>query len=598
MVNNRYVIVGGVAAGATAAARIRRLDEDAEIVLLERGPYVSFANCGLPYHIGGDIEKRSKLLLQTPEGFFSRYRVNVRLSTEAVNIDRAAKKVLVRSTQPGSDPDKREEVPYDALLLAQGGTPVIPPLPGVELPHVFKLWTIPDMDRILAYLKTKNPKTAVVVGGGFIGLETAEAFIQRGLSVTIVELTDHLMPPMDYLYGKKIQERFEQAGAQVYVSRGVAAIQEGAVQLNDGTAVPADMVLLSVGVRPNVELAKDAGLALGATGALLVDEYLQTSDPWIWAAGDMVEIVSRVSGEKVRVPLAGPANRQGRLAATNMVARVRGTALNGAAARGNTAAAVLHAGNSALSQDQASLPKEAPVPRAYRGALGTSVVKVFDETAALTGLSLAAARRMGFSAREVTIQKAHHATYYPGAEDLLLTLVFDEKSRKLLGAQAYGKAGADKRIDALAVALFAGLSIDDLGELDFAYAPPYSSANDPINMAAFVAQNSLDGYSPTISVSEAVQELAREESQRPLLVDVRTYGEYAREHMASALHIPLDELRDRLEEIPRDRPVRLISAGGFEGHLACRILLQKGWSQVASISGGWAALRYSVPFEA
>lgn len=552
----KIVIIGGVAAGATAAARLRRLDETAEIILLERGPYVSFANCGLPYHIGGTIEKRSKLLLQTPEGFFSRYRVQVMLNTEAVDIDRQKKHVTVRNTK-AVDPDQSvSTLAYDGLILAQGGTPVIPPLPGVDQPHVFKLWTIPDMDAINKYIKEHTPKHVVVVGGGFIGLETAEAFVERGLSVTMVELTDHLMPPMDAVYGKRIQERFETAGAKVLVQKGVQSIQKDSVTLNDGTTIPADLVLLSVGVRPNTELAKKANLELGATGALLVDEYLRTKDPFIWAAGDMVEVVSRVSGAKVRIPLAGPANRQGRIAATNVLAAL--------AEQGGEAG---------------------PSPIKYGGALGTSVVKIFDETAASTGFSLAAARKAGFDARETTILKAHHATYYPGDQDLLLTLVYEAKTGTLLGAQAYGKEGVEKRIDAAAVAIYAHLSVENLSEIDFAYAPPYASANDPLNMAAFTAVNALSGYSLQISADELTLDGSVQ------ILDVRTYGEYSHGHLADAIHIPLDELRDRMEELPKDKPIRIISKGGFEGHLANRILKQHGYNNVAYISGGWATLR-------
>ncbi|GAB1484631.1 FAD-dependent oxidoreductase [Treponema sp.] len=554
----KIVIVGGVAAGATAAARARRLDENAEISIVERGPYVSFANCGLPYHISGAIEKRSKLLLQTPEGFLSRYKVQVLLKTEAISIDRAGKKIRVKDLSGASDPAERD-IPYDALILAQGGSPIVPPLRGVELPHVFKLWSIPDMDAIQKRIKEHAPKNAVVVGGGFIGLESAEAFVERGLSTTIVELSDHLMPPMDAAYGRRIRERFEQAGARVLEKRAVTAIEEGRVILDDGSSIPADIVLLSVGVKPNTELAAAAGLEIGATRALVVDETLQTADPYIWAAGDMVELVSKISGAKVRIPLAGPANRQGRIAATNLI--------------------------SMLNREKG---EAAPPLMRYRGAAGTSVVKIFDDTAAMTGFSLAAAKRAGFDAAEATILKASHASYYPGGEDLLLTLVYDRKDGALLGAQAYGKAGVEKRIDAAAVALQAKLSIADLAEMDFAYAPPYSSANDPLNMAAFVALNAQSGYSPLESASELAASL---KEGAKLVLDVRTYGEYARGHLPSAVHIPVDEIRDRLEEIPQTASIRIVSEGGFEGHIALRTLVQNGYEDVKNISGGWAALR-------
>jgi NADPH-dependent 2,4-dienoyl-CoA reductase/sulfur reductase-like enzyme/rhodanese-related sulfurtransferase len=541
----RIVIIGGVAAGATAAARARRLDEDAEITLIERGPYVSFANCGLPYHISGAIPKRSKLLLQTPEGFFSRYRVGVSLRTEAVSIDRVNKTVTVRDLPSSVD----RTIAYDSLILAQGGSPLVPPLPGVDLPQVFRLWTIPDMDAIQKFIADTGAKSAVVVGGGFIGLETAEAFVERGLATTIVELTDHLMPPMDFPFGERIARRFRAAGAAVLTSRAVKAVEPGKVVLDDGSTVSADLVLLSVGVRPNVDLARAAGLEIGVSGALLVNEELRTNDPSIWAAGDMVEVVSKVHGGKARIPLAGPANRQGRIAATNAVG---------------------------------SLP-----PMRYRGAAGTSVVKIFDETAAMTGLSLAAAGKAGFDAAEATILKADHATYYPGEEDLLLSLVWDRATGKVLGAQAYGKAGVDKRIDAAAVALQAGLTVSDAAELDFAYAPPYASANDPLNMVAFVAENAMSGYSPLAGAADAARSVA---AGTGYFLDVRTYGEYAKGHVVGAMQIPLDELRDRLEELPRDKAPFLVSKGGFEGHIGQRLLMQNGFTASANVSGGWATL--------
>lgn len=544
-VSRRILIVGGVAAGATAAARARRLDENADITIVERGPYVSFANCGLPYHLSGAIPKRSKLILQTPEGFLSRYRVKVLLRTEAISIDRENKVVKVRDAATSEE----GELPYDSLILAQGGTPVVPPIPGADAPQVFRLWTIPDMDAIQKRIVDTGAKSAVVVGGGFIGLEAAEAFVERGLRTTVVELTDHLMPPMDRPFGALIAERFRAAGAEVLTSRAVAAVETGRVLLDDGSAVEADIVLLSVGVKPNVGLAAAAGLELGSTGALLVNEELRTSDPSIWAAGDMVEVVSRVHGGKVRVPLAGPANRQGRIVATNALGTL-------------------------------------PAAR-YRGAAGTSVVKIFDRTAAMTGLSLEAALRAGLDAAESTVLKADHAGYYPGGQDLLLSLVWDRGTGKLLGAQAFGGAGVERRVDAAAVALQAGMTVEEMADLDLAYAPPYSSANDPLNVAAFVAGNARSGYSPLWGAADAAAAAAR----GAVLLDVRTYGDFAKGHALGSLHIPLDELRDRLEEIPRDRELCLVSPGGYEGHLAQRLLRQSGITATANVSGGWATLR-------
>ena len=366
----KILIIGGVAGGATAAARMRRLDETAEITVLEKGPYVSFANCGLPYFISKDIQRRSSLLLQTPEGFFSRYRVDVKVNTEAVEIKRD-RKVVVAHTSGG-----KEEIPYDKLLLAQGGSPVIPGLPGVASTHVFKLWTIPDMDRIHAFIEEKKPAHAVIAGGGFIGLEMAEALSTRGIAVTVVELAPQVMILMDAEFGAMIKNGLEERGVQVKTHVGLSEIRSNSVLLSDGSILDADMVLLSIGVRPELTLAKSAGLEIGKSGGLVVDETMRTSDPDIYGAGDMVEITNKVHGRKVRIPLAGPANRQGRIAATNI--------LGGR--------------------------------MVYHGALGTSVVKLFDSTAASTGLSEKAAREAGFDVGVSYVFKDNHVTYYPGRQ--------------------------------------------------------------------------------------------------------------------------------------------------------------------------------------
>ncbi|MDP2790139.1 MAG: FAD-dependent oxidoreductase [Rectinemataceae bacterium] len=547
----RLIIIGGVAAGATAAARARRLDETAEITVIEKGPYVSFANCGLPYRLSGDIAKRSALILQTAEGFFSRYRVNVALKTEAIGIDRKAKTILVRG------PEGERSIAYDKLILAQGGTPFVPPIEGADSPNVFRLWTIPDMDAINAYIADKDAKSAVVVGGGFIGLETAEAFIKRGLSTSIVELTDQLMPPADPEFGALIAGAFREAGAFVYTQKSLARIDYANrnVELSDGTILSADIVLMSAGVRPNLGLAKSAGLEIGASGGLLVDEFLTTSDPDILAAGDMVELLRRVDGAKVRIPLAGPANRQGRIAATN--------ALGGSIK--------------------------------YPGALGTSVFKAVDYTFAQTGLSEKAAVAADIKVRAVHVHRAHHASYYPGYKDLALKLIYTEEGA-LVGAEAFGEAGVEKRIDVLATALAARMRLADLADLDLAYAPPYSSANDPLQMAAFAAQNDLLGYSRFISPKEAAT-LASQTPASALFLDVRTFGEYLKGYIAGSLQMPLDEIRDRLEEIPRGKRLVIISNAGFEGHLAARILRQQGFDDVAYVTGGMTSMRLFGGFE-
>jgi NADPH-dependent 2,4-dienoyl-CoA reductase/sulfur reductase-like enzyme/rhodanese-related sulfurtransferase len=541
----KLVIVGGVAAGATAAARARRLDENAEITIIEKGPYVSFANCGLPYRLSGDIQKRSALILQTPEGFYSRYRVNVLLKTEVIAIDRDAKSVKLRSCEGESS------LPYDALILAQGGIPFVPPVDGADSPNVFNLWTVPDMDAINNYIKDNNASSAVVVGGGFIGLETAEAFIKRGIATSIVELTDQLMPPADPEFGAFIAQAFESAGASVYIKRSLFKIDYEAreVVLSDGSRVKADLVLMSAGVRPNLELAKSANLVIGKSGGLRVDEYLKTSDPSIFAAGDMIEITRRADGAKVRIPLAGPANRQGRIAATN--------ALCGA--------------------------------MTYVGALGTSVFKAMEHTFAQTGLSEKAAIAAGHKVRAVHVHKGHHASYYPGAKDLAIKLIYSEDGL-VLGAQAFGLEGVEKRIDVLAVAIAAKMKLSDLAELDLAYAPPYSSANDPLQMAAFAAQNDLSGYSPFISPGKAAALLAAQ-PDAVYWLDVRTFGDYCKGHIAGSVNIPLDEIRDRISELPREKEIVIISVNGFEGHVALRILKQSGFEKVVYVTGGMKSLR-------
>jgi len=537
------LIIGGVAGGATAAARARRLDEFAKITILEKGQYISFANCGLPYFISRDIQRRSNLLLQTPEGFFSRYNVDVLINTEAIEIQREEKIVIARTASG----DKK--LPYDKLILAQGGSPVIPSLPGIVSDHVFKLWTVPDMDRIHKFIEDKKPTTAVIAGGGFIGLEMAEALTVRGVNVTIVEVAPQLMILMDPEFGAMIKNGLEQNGVTVHTGVGIAEIKHDTVGLSDGSSLKADMVLLSIGVRPILALAQAAGLQIGASGGLVVDETMRTNDPDIYAAGDMVEIVNKIHGRKVRIPLAGPANRQGRIAATN--------ALGG--------------------------------KMVYHGALGSSVVKLFDTTAASTGLSEKAAHDAGFDTGIAYVFKDDHATYYPESKPLSLKIVYDLKTSKLLGGQAYGKAGVEKRIDVLATALHGKMNLEDLSELDLAYAPPYNNANDPINIAAFIGLNNISGLSPLKTPAEALNELQKNGG---VVLDVRTIGEQGKAPLDGTIHIPADEVRDRLNEIPHDRPVYILSKDGFLGHTTLRILSAQGWTQVYNIAGGYSTARW------
>jgi NADPH-dependent 2,4-dienoyl-CoA reductase/sulfur reductase-like enzyme/rhodanese-related sulfurtransferase len=539
----KLLIIGGVAGGATAAARARRLDEQAEITVLERGPYVSYANCGLPYFISRDIENRSSLLLQTPEGFQARYGVKVLVETEALEIDRTGHRVRARG------PAGETWLPYDTLILAQGGSPIVPELPGAGAPHVFELWTVPDMDRLHDFIGRERPASAVVVGGGFIGLEMAEAFQKRGLATTVVELLPTVMGVMDPEFGSQVAGELGRHGVSVVTGVGVTAVHpaDRTVELTDGRRLPAGLVLFSVGVRPELGLARRAGLVLGPSGGLQVDDRLQTSDPDVFAAGDMCEVTQRISGRKVRVPLAGPANRQGRIAATN--------ALGGA--------------------------------MRYGGATGTSVVKVFEATAGMTGLSERAARAAGLEVGVAVIHKDHHAGYYPGALELSLKLVYERATGRLLGAQAFGHAGVDKRIDVLATALQGRMTLDDLAELDLAYAPPYSSANDPVNLAAFIGQNDRSGLAPLATAAELGAALAGAEP--PFVLDVRTPAEWAKGHLAGATHIGIDDLRRELTRLPRHRRLWVHCKSGFRAHLAVRILRQAGFDAV-NVTGGWTSM--------
>lgn len=547
----RILIIGGVAGGATAAARARRLDESADITIIERGPYVSYANCGLPYFISGEITKRSQLLLQTPEGFDARYQVRVLVNTEAVAIDRAGKQVTVRG------PEGESRLPYDRLILAQGGSPLLPPIAGIDAPNVFRLWTVPDMDRLHQQLSTSGARSAVVVGGGFIGLEMAEAFAKRGLATTVVEMLPTVMATMDRELGVRIAQELTANGVQVVTSAQVSRVlpAERKVELADGRRIDGDVVLFSVGVRPELTLAKQAGLAIGTAGGVLVDEHLRTSDPDIFAAGDMVEVEHRVSGRKVRIPLAGPANRQGRIAASNALG----------------------------------------VEMRFGGALGTSVVKVFEATAAMTGLGEKAARDAGFDVGVAVIHKDHHAGYYPGAKELTLKLVYDRKSARVLGGQAFGHDGVEKRIDVLATALAGKMSLHDLAELDLAYAPPYSSANDPVNLTAFVGLNDISGHSPLVTPAALKAELSS--ARPPLLLDVRTLGEFEQGHIKEARHLPVDDVRFELDGVPKDRRVVVYCRSGYLGHLALRVLRQNGFADVANVTGGYLSIAAEGGFE-
>lgn len=541
------VIIGGVAAGATAAARARRLDNDVNITLLEAGADVSFANCGLPYYLGRDIAYRSSLILASEETFDDQYKVKVHTHTQAVEIDREKKQVKAKNTQTG------EELTfgYDALILAQGGKPIVPPLPGVDKSHVFQLWTLEDMDKIDHFINEKEPKKAVVVGGGFIGLEMVEALVKRDVKVTLVEMADQVMPNLEGEFAGFLTKELQDFGVELKLGKSLQAVEDTTVRLNDGTTVDADFVLLSVGVRPTLQLAKDAGLTIGTTGGLQVDETLRTSDPAIYAAGDMVEIVHTVHGKKVRMPLAGPANRQGRIVGEN--------ALGGS--------------------------------RSYRGASGSSIVKVFSAVAGSTGMSLRAARDAGFDADAVVVHKASHTAYFPGSEKVSLMLIWDRSSKKVLGAQVGGRVGIDKRIDVIATAIAGGLTIDDLAELDLAYAPPFNSPNGPVNMAAFTASNHDGGFSPSILAQDFEKYILEHEA---IVIDLRDPITYGKANLAGTNNLSQNAIRENLDRIPKGHPILLISDDGQKGHVVLRMLKGSGFDEVFNLSGGYISLeRYA-----
>jgi NADPH-dependent 2,4-dienoyl-CoA reductase/sulfur reductase-like enzyme/rhodanese-related sulfurtransferase len=539
----RIVIIGGVAAGATAAARARRLDGEAEITILEQGADVSFANCGLPYYLGRDIEHRSSLILASPQTFHDQYRVSVHTETEALKIDREQKVVHARSLATGEE----TEHPYDSLILAQGGKPVVPPLPGVEKDHVFQLWTLDDMDGIDRFIESEEPRKAVVVGGGFIGLEMVEALAKRGMEVSLVEMAPQVMPNLEGEFAGFLQKELLDYGVQLHLGRSLTEITDNHVVLDSGAKVEADFVLLSVGVRPTLTLARDAGLEMGEAGGLKVNNRLQTSDESIFAAGDMVEIEHSVMGRTVRMPLAGPANRQGRLVAEN--------ALGGS--------------------------------RTYKGAMGTSIVKLFGATAGSVGLNLKTARQQELNADAVVVHKTSHTAYYPGAEKVSLMIIFDRESGAVLGAQAAGRVGIDKRLDVMATAIAGGLTVADLEELDLAYAPPFNSPNGPVNMAAFTATNHMSGFSPSI-LAQDVQTFAME--HQPIAIDLRDPISFRKANLAGSSNASQNILRDHMDEIPRAQAVLLISDDGQKGHVALRMLKAAGFEKVYNLSGGYMSL--------
>ncbi len=542
----KIIIIGGVAGGATTAARIRRVDETAEIILLEKGKHISYANCGLPYYIGGVIEEREKLFVQTPEAFSTRFRVDVRTENEVIFIDRKKKTVTVRQ----SSEDTYEES-YDKLLISTGASPVRPPLPGIDFPGIFTLRNITDTDRIKEYINSHSPRKAVVVGAGFIGLEMAENLHAQGAKVSIVEMGNQVMAPIDFSMASLVHQHLMDKGVNLYLEQAVASFErEGKglkVTFKNGQSISADIVILSIGVRPETSLARAAELTIGPAGGIAVNDYLQTSDEAIYAIGDAIEYRHPITGKPWLNYLAGPANRQGRIVADNILG--------------------------------------AKIP--YEGSIGTSIAKVFDMTVASTGLPGKRLRLEGIDYMSSTIHPASHAGYYPDAMPMSIKITFDKQTGRLYGGQIVGYDGVDKRIDGLALVIKHQGTVYDLMKVEQAYAPPFSSAKDPVAIAGYVAEDMITGKTNPVYW----RELRDIEMENKFLLDVRTQDEFALGSLPGAVNIPLDELRDRMSELPKDRMIYTFCAVGLRGYLAYRILTQHGFDKVRNLSGGLKTYR-------
>lgn len=534
----KTLIIGGVAGGASAAARLRRLREKDEIVMLERGEYVSFANCGLPYFIGGVITDKSKLTLQTPESFKARFNIDVRVQSEAVKIDPAQKTVAVKDLKTGEIYNES----YDNLILSPGAEPVKPNIEGADASFVFTLRNIPDTLKIKDFINEKQPRDAVVVGGGYIGLEMAENLKEAGLNVTVAELSEHLIPSLDFDMAADVHRYLKSKGINLLLNNGVKAIKDGRVVLNRGE-VKADMVIMSAGVKPETRLARECGIPLNGRGSIIVDSHMRTGVPDIYAVGDAVEVHDFITGQPVFVPLAGPANKQGRIAADNI----------------------------------------AGIPSEYAGTQGSAVIKLFDMTAGATGLNEKGAAAMGLDYDKTYIYSASHASYYPGGANMSIKALWDRKTLKLLGAQIVGFDGVDKRLDVLAACIRLGAKITDLTRLELCYAPPFGSAKDPVNMLGFTAENIVTGKVKQFFWHD-VANLPRDGSVT--LLDVRTPLEVSRGKIDGFINIPVDSLRERINEIPADKPVYVHCHSGLRSYIACRILSGLGYD-CYNLAGGW-----------
>ncbi len=541
----KYLIVGGVAAGMSAATRLRRLDETVEIIVFERGEYVSYANCGLPYYIGDTIPERKSLMIQMPEVFKSWFNIQIRIRNEVLSVNPIEKSILVKDLQSG----REYEETYDKLLLTPGSSPVKPAVPGSDHPAIHFLWTIPDSDRIRAMVDTGKVKRALVVGAGFLGLEMVENLHARGISVTVVEMAKQAMSVLDLEIAAILQRELALHKVGLLVGEGVATFEptaDGGViaRLTGGRTVEADLVLLSVGVKPNTGFIADAGIELGIRGHIIVDDYLRTSNEHVYAAGDAIEVTNPLTRKKTAIPLAGPANKQGRIVAGNMLGRMA---------------------------------------RTYKGTMGTAIAKVFDLTVGITGASEKLCKANNIPHGSVIIHHNDIASYYPGAMPMCLKLVYSPETRRVLGAQAIGYSGVDKRIDVIATTIKGNMTIDDLAEIEHAYAPPYSSAKDPVNIAGFMAQDILDGLVSAVTW-EDVQAADKTEL---LLLDVCTSAEFSMCGIPGALNIPLAELRDRIDEIPRDRKIVVYCTVGQRSYYAARILAAHGFNNISNLSGGY-----------
>ena len=534
----KTIIIGGVAGGATAAARLRRLDEHAQIIILERGEFVSFANCGLPYYIGGSITEKGNLTLQTPESFRARFNIDVRTLSNAAGIDPERKTVTVEDLRTG----KTYEESYDKLILSPGAEPIRPSIEGANSPNVFTLRNIPDTIRIKEYMETAYPHSAVVVGGGYIGVEMAENLAMAGLKVSVVELADHLIAPLDFDMAADVHRYIKSKGIKLYLNNGVTAIRGNKVVLQKGE-LAADMVILAVGVRPETKLAKVCGIQTNARGSILVNQNMQTNIPDIYAVGDAVEVEDFITKTPAFIPLAGPANKQGRIAADHI----------------------------------------AGYPSAYKGTQGSAVLKLFDMTIATTGINEKAAKAAGIDYDKTYTYSGSHASYYPGASMMSIKALWDKKTLRLIGAQIVGFDGVDKRLDVLATAIRFGAKITDLAELELCYAPPFGSAKDPVNMLGFVAENVVSGKVKQFFWHD-VENLPRDGSVT--LLDTRTLLEVGRGKIEGFMHIPVDSLRSRIHEIPKEKPVYVHCHSGLRSYIACRILSGYGF-ECYNLAGGW-----------